>query len=1156
MEASLEDTHSSGASVSGGSLSSVTQTSDIKYLQISEKLELAQSLPAEVVTDSGVGNVTDDDAAQFLWSPEQRKKLLDSVLSSLAASPDFHLEAGALPHMEVEKDVELGNETYCIKMEYWNNEEYKMFFAISTGRIFQWDAKGFAVKVYSEPVPWDFYITLELQKRLNSDFDQSFSENCNCYLYQDGCAIVHKDTNCFTLMDILRDRKFITKEIIFLVVHDLLHVVEKLHKVEIVHGDLRPDVLFLGDRICDAFSNEEVPNALKVVDFTHSLDLRVLPQVSLPYNFPTAQTPHGQQLLAESSFPYQVDLVGIADIVHLMLFGDHIQVYQENSIWKISQNLSKTPDSDFWSKLFERILNADEKVGAKQCLEGNCALGRLQNGWGPREELVRRRSQEALLLASVVFHGTGIWGFSTLNVPVSHLLPHPEIKLGSLGESGAVQTCQTCLHPFFFSRFLLPSFSLEFIDVSADSGGGAFSLHLWSRSNEESGGCFWKERKTGSWIPLGRSLLHLYSYSPATPSSNRLYCMTSIEKTEEQFVSGIMFRKKKKKRPEISAPQNFEHRVHTSFDPKEGKFVGLPPQWQNILDTLRRPKPVVDPSRITRMQLQPMKTVVRGSTMEVEGYISGLLNDIQKLSAISSNTLRGRSPISRRRAQSLGLLGDERPPDMYLHNPEGDWADKYGNYLNCNGGSKVARRQTMWPDYRSRLEGQSHSNGMVTKAQSLGPSEFQSTDGSCLQRTSGLQHVPTVPGESEMAMKSPEEGWLQRQPNARPSGEGSPNSKLRENSLKRRLLRSVFPLTSSSNKPGPPLQIKPNAFFKPQQWGSPHSPAAKAQSLPPDQPASEFPRMISEAGTPQKSPTAEKAVAVPPGRPSPAGSPRNRQTQTSSSNLHLPQDSAGKGQPASEDPVVVTHEQFKAALRMVVDQGDPRTLLENYIKIGEGSTGIVCIAREKHSGRQVAVKMMDLRKQQRRELLFNEVVIMRDYQHVNVVEMYKSYLVGEELWVLMEFLQGGALTDIVSQIRLNEEQIATVCESVLQALSYLHSQGVIHRDIKSDSILLTLDGRVKLSDFGFCAQISKDVPKRKSLVGTPYWMAPEVIARIPYTTETSPVLRDFLERMLTRDPLERATAQELLDHPFLLQTGLPECLVPLIQQYRKRTSTC
>ncbi|XP_068800426.1 serine/threonine-protein kinase PAK 6 isoform X3 [Struthio camelus] len=624
---------------------------------------------------------------------------------------------------------------------------------------------------------------------------------------------------------------------------------------------------------------------------------------------------------------------------------------------------------------------------------------------------------------------------------------------------------------------------------------------------------------------------------------------------------GIMFRKKKKKRPEISAPQNFEHRVHTSFDPKEGKFVGLPPQWQNILDTLRRPKPVVDPSRITRLQLQPMKTVVRGSTVEVEGYISGILNDIQKLSAISSNTLRGRSPTSRRRAQSLGLLGEDRPPDMYLQSPEANWADKYGNYLNCNGGAKVTRRQTMWPDYKPRLDGQSHPNGMVMKAQSLGPSEFQGTDGSCIQRASGLQHAPALLGESDKpGKKSSEECWPQPclvgQASSRPSGEGSPSSKSRENSLKRRLLRSVFSSSSVSNKSGPSLQIKPNAFFRPQQWGSPRSPAAKAQSLPSDQPAPDFSRMVSEGGTPQKSPTVEKAIALPQGRPSPAGSPRNRQTQTSSSNLHLPQDSSAKGQLASEDPVVVTHEQFKAALRMVVDQGDPRTLLENYVKIGEGSTGIVCIAREKHSGRQVAVKMMDLRKQQRRELLFNEVVIMRDYQHVNVVEMYKSYLVGEELWVLMEFLQGGALTDIVSQIRLNEEQIATVCESVLQALAYLHSQGVIHRDIKSDSILLTLDGRVKLSDFGFCAQISKDVPKRKSLVGTPYWMAPEVIARIPYATETSPVLRDFLERMLTRDPLERATAQELLDHPFLLQTGLPECLVPLIQQYRKRTSTC
>lgn len=169
--------------------------------------------------------------------------------------------------------------------------------------------------------------------------------------------------------------------------------------------------------------------------------------------------------------------------------------------------------------------------------------------------------------------------------------------------------------------------------------------------------------------------------------------------------------------------------------------------------------------------------------------------------------------------------------------------------------------------------------------------------------------------------------------------------------------------------------------------------------------------------------------------------------------------------------------------------------MENFLKIGEGSTGTVCIATDKSTNRQVAVKKMDLRKQQRRELLFNEVVIMRDYHHPNIVEMYNSFLVDDELWVVMEYLEGGALTDIVTHSRMDESQIATVCSQCLKPLAYLHSQGVIHRDIKSDSILLTADGRVKLSDFGFCAQVSQELPKRKSLVGTPYWMSPEVISR-------------------------------------------------------------
>lgn len=151
---------------------------------------------------------------------------------------------------------------------------------------------------------------------------------------------------------------------------------------------------------------------------------------------------------------------------------------------------------------------------------------------------------------------------------------------------------------------------------------------------------------------------------------------------------------------------------------------------------------------------------------------------------------------------------------------------------------------------------------------------------------------------------------------------------------------------------------------------------------------------------------------------------------------------------------------------------------------------------------------------------------MRDYKHPNIVEMYGSYLVDSELWVVMEYLDGGALTDLLvtptGETRMNEQQIATVCKSVLKALAYLHSHGVIHRDIKSDSILLSTDGSVKLSDFGFCAQVMNEKKmntiKRKSLVGTrkeifccrkksicwlfvAYWMSPEVISRTPYSTE-------------------------------------------------------
>ncbi|KAM4521994.1 serine/threonine-protein kinase PAK 6-like isoform 1-T2 [Odontesthes bonariensis] len=599
-----------------------------------------------------------------------------------------------------------------------------------------------------------------------------------------------------------------------------------------------------------------------------------------------------------------------------------------------------------------------------------------------------------------------------------------------------------------------------------------------------------------------------------------------------------MFRRRKKKhRLEISAPSDFQHRVHTSFDVSTGRYVGLPSQWQSVIDTLRRPRPLVDPSRITDFQLKPQKTIVRGSFVGHGDYISHVISEMSRLSVSGSNSLRRTSLSARKRAQSMGRLG-ELPEESYEYQEAG----RRGNSVKGGGGS------TYWQDRIRQVRSESGSpklTGALLRAKS-----------SCQVSTEAMpltpEATPLTPATGEQCARS-EGAELRHRPTSchlrlRPGGPHLPDL-----------------LSSSRETPRRPhssydVQLASRSLLPPPDTTS--TPTLTGRSLP------QHPLHPSLSN----------------GRPSPAGSPGP----------------APQTRPEAA-PQKVTHEQFKAALQMVVDPGDPRVTLENFVKIGEGSTGVVCIARERQSGRQVAVKMMDLRKQQRRELLFNEVVIMRDYRHPNVVEMFRSALVEEELWVIMEYLQGGALTHIISEARLDEEQIATVCEGVLQALSYLHSQGVIHRDIKSDSILLTLDGRIKLSDFGFCAQISKDVPKRKSLVGTPYWMAPEVISKIPYGTEVdvwslgimvvemvdgeppyfsdtpiiamkklrdeaapsikniqrvSPVLKGFLDAMLTCDTERRSSATDLLEHPFLLQAGPPRCLVPLVEHHRKHMSLC
>ncbi|SPO32305.1 p21-activated kinase [Ustilago trichophora] len=615
----------------------------------------------------------------------------------------------------------------------------------------------------------------------------------------------------------------------------------------------------------------------------------------------------------------------------------------------------------------------------------------------------------------------------------------------------------------------------------------------------------------------------------------------------------------------VSSPTNFVHQVHVGFDPISGAFTGLPEQWSKLLTT----------SAITREDYEKNPQAVL-DVLEFYTDIQKRERDDFGLGTPTMNMQSGRKPNEIPSASSAprfkagtgfaGSAGADSALNLSKEAPQYPGAAKPPSdaFRNSPSGASSSSSSALRPSQPAitrrpsddgRGQGASSPASSQASSSRLGGSN-DSKYGRSTPASASSAHPDLVPSRKA------------------PAAPGAPKTPTAASSL-------------ASTRPAPP---PPNSSAPSSRAGN----DGGVQGL--NVKTKELKLGSDSAGVSPSSTGAAKTAAAK--QPSPAAassSSANAAAQVKPLQMAKKDTGTKTAQQKEAERRISTmsEAQIMEKLRSVVSQEDPNMLYSKIKKVGQGASGSVFVAKTLATGQRVAIKTMDLSQQPRKELIVNEILVMKESQHPNIVNFLNSFLVrNNELWVIMEYMEGGALTDVIDNNTLEEDQIAAICMETCKGLEHLHSQSIIHRDIKSDNVLLNASGQVKITDFGFCAKLTDQKSKRATMVGTPYWMAPEVVKQKEYgakvdiwslgimaiemieneppyldeeplkalyliATNGTPTLKkpetlsknlkSFLAVCLCADVKSRASADELLHHPFLQSACPLSSLAPLLR---------